>query len=168
MRGDRGSFGQAASALVSEFDRAAARVQAIKLSLVAVVDKADIAQDSGMTGTAAWLAARSRTDGASAAKDVRLATALDEGLAATRAALGEGELSTEHAHVIARTAEQLPEGLDDAERDAIERSLVAVAKRVDPVALRKRARRALETAKRQQPRSTPTRTPSCAARKSAR
>ena len=115
-----------------------------------MVDKADVAGDSGMTGTAAWLAARSRSDAAAAAKDVRLATALDAGLGATRIALGDGELSTEHAHVIARTAEQLPEGLGLAERAAIEQSLVAVAKRVDPVALRKKARRALEAAKRQQ------------------
>ena len=142
--------GHAASSLIGELERAVTRLQAMKLSLVAVVDKADVAADSGMTGTAAWLAARSRSDGATAAKDLRLATALDSGLAATRAALGEGALSTEHAHVIARTAEQLPEGLGDEERTAIEQSLVAVAKRVDPVALRKKARRALEAVKRQQ------------------
>ena len=139
--------GYAASSLIGELERAVTRLQAMKLSLVAVVDRA---ADSGMTGTAAWLAARSRSDAAAAAKDVRLATALDTGLTATRAALREGELSTEHAHVIARTADQLPEGLDTAEREAIERSLVAVAKRVDPVSLRKKARRALEAAKRQQ------------------
>jgi hypothetical protein len=142
--------GYAASSLIGELERAVTRLQAMKLSLVAVVDKADVAADSGMTGTAAWLAARSRSDGAAAAKDVRLATALDGGLAATRAALSEGALSTEHAHVIARTTEQLPDGLDATECAAIEQSLVAVARRVDPVALRKKARRALEAAKRQQ------------------
>ena len=135
--------GYAASSLIGELERAVTRLQALKLSLVTVVDKADLAAESGMTGTGAWLAARSRTDGASAAKEVRLAAALDEGLAATRAALGEGELSTEHAHVIAHTARQLPAGLDATERAAIERSLVAVARRVDPAALRKQARRAL-------------------------
>ena len=142
--------GQAASSLIGELERAVTRLEAMKLSLVAVVDKADVAADAGMTGTAAWLAARSRRDGAAAAKDVRLATALDEGLSATRAALSEGALSTEHAHVIARTTEQLPAGLDVTERAAIEQSLVAVAKRVDPAALRKKARRALEAAKREQ------------------
>ena len=142
--------GQEASGLIDEVARAVTRLEAMKLSLVAVVDKADVAADAGMTGTAAWLAARSRRDGASAAKDVRLATALDEGLPATREALSEGALSTEHAHVIARTTDQLPAGLDLTERAAIEQSLVAVAKRVDPAALRKRARRALEAAKREQ------------------
>ena len=138
----------AAASLIGELERAVTRLQALKLSLVAVVDKADLAADAGMTGTGAWLAARSRTDGAAAAKEVRLATALDEGLAATRAALGDGELSTEHAHIIAQTSQQLPAHLDAAERAEIERSLVAVAKRVDPVALRKKARRALAAATR--------------------
>ncbi|WP_162259435.1 DUF222 domain-containing protein, partial [Phycicoccus sp. Soil803] len=67
---------------------------------------------------------------------------------ATKAALGEGEVTTEHARVIATTAEQLPTGLDSTERAAIEESLVAVAKRVDPAALRRKARRALEAAQR--------------------
>ncbi|WP_235545671.1 DUF222 domain-containing protein, partial [Phycicoccus sp. Soil802] len=140
--------GYAASSVIADLDKAVTRMQALKLSLVAVVDKSDVAADAGMTGTAAWLAARSRRDGASAAREVRLATALDGGLAATRAALREGDLTPEHALVIATTAEQLPTGLDSAERAAIEQSLVAVAKRVDPAALRRKARRALEAAQR--------------------
>lgn len=142
--------GYAASSLVVELDRAMTRLQAVKLSLVAVVDRSDVASDAGMTGTAAWLAARSRRDGASAAREVRLATALDGGLSATREALREGDLSTEHALVIATTAQHLPTGLDDTERAAIEQSLVAVGKRVDPAALRRTARRALESAQRSQ------------------
>jgi hypothetical protein len=142
--------GYAASSLIDELDRAVTRLQALKLSLLAVVDKSDVASDAGMTGTAAWLAARSRRDGAAAAREVRLATALDGGLTATREALGDGVLSTEHALVIATTAEQLPTGLDATERAAIEESLVAVAKRLDPAALRRKARRALESAQRSQ------------------
>jgi hypothetical protein len=142
--------GYAASSLLADVDRAVTRLQALKLSLVSVVDKSDVASDAGMSGTAAWLAARSRRDGASAARDVRLATALDGGLTATREALGEGDLTTEHALVIATTAQQLPSGLDHLERAAIEQSLVAVAKRLDPPALRRKARRALEAAKRSQ------------------
>ena len=142
--------GYAAASLIGELERAVTRLQAMKLGLVARVDRAEVASESGMTGTAAWLAARSRTDGASAARELRLAAALDRGLVATRAALGEGQLSTEHAHVIARAAEQLPAGLEDDERTEIERSLVAVARHVDPIALRKAARRALESARRSQ------------------
>ncbi|GAA2161899.1 HNH endonuclease signature motif containing protein [Pedococcus bigeumensis] len=142
--------GYAASSLIVELDRAVTRLQALKLSLVAVVDRSDVASDAGMTGTAAWLAARSRRDGASAAREVRLATALDGGFSATREALSVGDLSTEHALVIATTAQQLPSGLDETERAAIEQSLVAVGKRVDPAALRRKARRALESVHRSQ------------------
>ena len=142
--------GYAASSLIVDLDRAVTRLQALKLSLVARVDRSDVASDAGMTGTAAWLAARSRRDGASAAREVRLATALDGGLAATRDALSHGDLTTEHALVIATVADQLPAGLDATERAAIEVSLVAVAKRVDPAALRRRGRRALESAQRSQ------------------
>jgi hypothetical protein len=142
--------GYAASSLVGDVDRAITRLQAMKLSLVAVVDRSDVATDAGMTGTAAWLASRSRRDSASAAREVSLATALDDGLSATKAALGEGEVTTEHAMVIATATQQLPTGLAHAERAAIEESLVAVAKRVDPAALRRKARRALEAAQRSQ------------------
>src|SRR5580765_6592610 len=86
--------GYAASSLIGDLDRAVTRLQALKLSLVARVEKSDVAADAG-------LAARSRRDGAAAAREVRLATALDGGLSATREALSEGELSTEHALVIA-------------------------------------------------------------------
>jgi hypothetical protein len=143
--------GYAASSLVPQLERAVTRLQAVKLALVAVVDRSDVPADAGMTGTAAWLAARSRRDGAAAAREVRLATALDAGgLPATRDALGEGDLTPEHALVIATTTEQLPTGLDDTERAAIEQSLVAVAKHLDPAALRRKARRALEAAHRSQ------------------
>src|SRR5213083_407589 len=93
--------GYAASSLIVDLDRAVTRLQALKLALVARVDQSDVASDAGMSGTAAWLAARSRRDGATAAREVRLATALDGGLTATRKALGDGDLSTEHALVIA-------------------------------------------------------------------
>jgi hypothetical protein len=145
-----GVSGYAASSLVGDVDRAITRLQAMKLSLVAVVDRSDVATDAGMTGTAAWLASRSRRDSASAAREVRLATAFDGALPATRQALGQGDLTPEHALVIATTTEQLPTGLDDTERDAIEQSLVAVAKHLDPAALRRKARRALEAAQRSQ------------------
>src|SRR6476620_3062454 len=62
-----GLSGYAASSLVADVDRAVTRLQAVKLALLAVVAKSDVASDAGMTGTAAWLAARSRRDGACAA-----------------------------------------------------------------------------------------------------
>jgi Domain of unknown function (DUF222) len=136
----------AATRLIGDVDAAVARLQSIKLGAIAVVDKARVADDAGMTGTDAWLRARSRTSGAEASRDLKLAKALDEGLAATGEALSAGELSAEHARVIADTTAKLPEDLTDEEREAVEESLVANAKRLDPPTLRRHARREVEEA----------------------
>ena len=138
-----------AAAIVS-VDRANARLQALRLSLVAAADRAGVADESGMAGTGAWLAAQTRADGASAAADVRLAGALDTGLPATREALAAGELSAQHATVIADATAQLPQELSPEQANAIEAALVTQAKLVDPRALRRMARRALAAAERSQ------------------
>ena len=129
--------------VVQETDRAISRLQAIRLSLVAAADKAAVAQASGMSGTGAWLSKQTRTTGAAAAGQVALAGAL-ESLPATGAALREGVVSPEHAVVIAAATRQLPTTLDAKDRAVVEAGLVEQAKRLDPVALRKKARRALE------------------------
>jgi Domain of unknown function (DUF222) len=135
--------GAAASSLLSEVDRAAARLQSLKLALVSVADKADVAAVCGASGTAAWLASTSRSDGASAVRQVQLATALDQRLPATREALSEGVVSAEHAQVIAAATAQLPADLDSTERAEVEAHLVQQAQRLDPAQLRKEARRSL-------------------------
>ena len=43
---------------VTEWDRAAARIEAVKLKLVAAADKAHVAEASGLAGTDAWLSRR--------------------------------------------------------------------------------------------------------------
>jgi hypothetical protein len=144
---DAGGPGDAAQ-MVSQLDRAIARLQSIRFRVLAAADRADVAAESGMTGTGAWLTAHTRTEGAGAAAAVKLATALDETLPVTRDALAAGEMSVHHASVIAATAAHLPEGLSADERAAIETALVAKARLVDPAALRKAARRALSAAQR--------------------
>lgn len=128
---------------VREVDRAVARLQAVRLSLVAAADRAEVAAGAGMSGTGAWLSKQTRTTGAAAASQVALAGAL-EALPATGAALRDGTVSAEHAAVIAAATRQLPDSLDDAQRGIVEESLVEQAKTLDPAALRKHARRALE------------------------
>lgn len=142
--------GCAASSLIGDVDRAIARLESLRLALVAAVDRDDVATESGMSNTSAWLASRSRSDSSRAAREVRLATALERDLPATKDALASGVLSTEHAQVIATAAAQLPDGLKATERQAIETALVDRAKLVDPAALRKTARRALAAAERSQ------------------
>ncbi len=129
---------------VTAIERLARRVDAARLAAVAAVDAAGVGVGSGMSGTAAWLAKATKADGAAAAREVGLARALDRGLEATRQALGEGEVSAEHATVIAKAVRDLPADLTAAERAQVEADLVATAKRVDPARLRKAARRALD------------------------
>ena len=140
----------AAGAALGAVDRVITRLQAVRLSLVAEADRSAVASQSGMTGTSAWLAARTRREGGQAARDVRLATALDNGLDATREALAAGDVSTEHAMVIATATAQLPQGLGADERTAIESALVRRAKLVDPGTLRRDGRRALAAVDRSQ------------------
>lgn len=148
MELDRPLSGRTTAAALGQLERALARLQSMRLALVAAADRTNLAAESGMSGTGAWLSAQTRSAGAVAAADVRLATALEEGLPVTRQALAAGDLSTQHASVIAATADRLPADLSARERRAIEATLVAQAKHVDPGALRKAARRALSAAER--------------------
>ena len=141
--GDLGMVSGDYARAVREADRAISRLQAIRLSLVAAADRAEVAAGSGMSGTGAWLSKQTRTTGAAAAGQVALAGAL-ESLPATGAALREGVVSPEHAVVIAAATRQLPTSLSAKDRAVVEEGLVEQAKRLDPVALRKKARRALE------------------------
>jgi hypothetical protein len=148
-RGDVvGAAAAAATTALGAVDRVITRLQAVRLSLVAEADRAQVSSESGMTDTGAWLAARSRRDGSQAQRDVRLATALDNDLPVTREALAAGEVSAEHALVIATATAQLPTGLPRDERVAIETSLVRRAKLVDPGTLRREGRRALAAVER--------------------
>lgn len=147
----RAEVPQAATATaIREVDRAIRRLQAVRLALVAAAERARVADAAGMSGTGAWLAAHTRTDGTEAASEVKLATALADSLPTTRAALEAGEVSTAHAAVIASTAAALPKDLGAGDRAAVEAALVRQARLVDPARLRKAARRALAVAERDQ------------------
>ena len=101
---------------VTEWSRALSRIEALRLRLMACPAAAQAAAAEGMTGPDAWLASRTRGDRAKAAGTVRLADALADGFPATGAALQAGAVSPEHAQVIVRASEQLPDGLGEAER----------------------------------------------------
>ena len=147
----RGPLGSdQAAAMLREVDRAIRRLQSVRLDVVAAADQAQVGDESGLTGTGAWLSAHGRVSGADGAADVRLASALSTQLAATREALASGALSTEHAAVIAQTTHRLPDGLGEVERRQVEQALVRQAHLVDPPTLRKAARRALAAAARSQ------------------
>jgi hypothetical protein len=137
--------GEYAGAIV-EWERAARRIEAVKLRLVAAAGRAGSASLTGMSGTSAWLAKHTTADQPAAARTTKLAAELfDESAqpAATAAALSRGDISTEHARVIADAKAKLPTSLSIVEVTAIEDSLVEKARSLDPASLRKAARRAL-------------------------
>ncbi len=135
-------------ALLTGYDREIRRLQALKLGVLAAADAARVAEHSGLTDTGSWAARRTRSDGATAAREVRLATdlALAEPDVARPCAeaLAAGALSPAHARVIVQATDQLPARLSPAQVAVVERDLVDKAARLSPDQLRRSARRALE------------------------
>ncbi len=121
------------------------RLEAVKLKVLAVADSAGAAQAAGFSGTDAWTARHTNTSRTTAARDVALATELENGHDATTEALDAGLVSAAHATVILQAASELPTGVSDQQRHEIEAVLLDRAQRFDPDQLRRIARRALET-----------------------
>jgi hypothetical protein len=131
--------------VVAELDRAARRIAALKLKVVAAADKAGVPADAGFASTEAWVARNTRTTRTHAALEVGVARELGSGGHGTiAAALDEGLVSPAHAAVILRAERDLPEGVSDTQRERVEAALVEKAQRFDPDQLRREARRAIE------------------------
>jgi len=131
-------------AAVTEVDRAIRRLEALKLKLVAIADRAGTAKDAGFTGTTAWVAKTTTVSRSDAARQVALAGDLDSGHDATAAALDAGLVSPGHAAVIVNATGQLPTGVSEEQRRVVEAHLVEKAARFSPDQLRRLARRAIE------------------------
>ncbi len=131
-----------ASALI-ELKRAESRLAACKHRILRVADTTRVAAAFGATDTGSWAALLTHTDGDVAAREVKLARALEAG-SPTCVALEAGDISAEHARVIATAATQLPDGVGVEDALVIERSLVAKAHSLSPRHLRAEARRCIE------------------------
>lgn len=140
------------AALLAEVHRAQARLDALRLTLIAAADAAGVAQRSGQATTADWVANNTRSGRPESARDTALATALATSPAGTpdrpaldetRDALAHGALSAAHARVIAHALAQLPAGVTPEQRARCETRLIADAGRFDPTQLRRHARRIL-------------------------
>ena len=112
----------------------AARFAALGVDLAAAADARGVAAEQGASSTLALLAHRLRLHPGEARFRVELAR--DPGLAATRAALGDGRISAAHARVVAQTLAGLPAG----QRGAAEDFLLQEARNFDPRRLGKLAR----------------------------
>ena len=86
------------------------QVGAVKLALLAEVDRRRLAKRLGATGTDAWAASLTGTTRGVMAGGIWLAKLLEDRYAATREAFAAGGINQAQARVIVRAAEQLPTG----------------------------------------------------------
>ena len=119
------------------------RVAGLRLHAVAAADSSGVADAAAATDTSSWAATagrnRSRSWGG-----VWLAQALETKYAHTRAAMASGRISEQHASIIVRAADKVPEGVTPEQLADCEAILVEKAARMAPENLRRAARRLLE------------------------
>ena len=131
--------------LLVELTRARARLDALRLAVLASADAVDVAAETAASSTAAWLAHATRTDRRVARAEVRLAVALaDPGFALTAAALAAGRVDTAQAAAIVRSVTALPATVEAADRARAQAHLVGLAADHDASALAVLGRRVFE------------------------
>ncbi len=134
------------SADIHEVDRIARRAEALRLALVAKADAQQAHRRFGHSSTSAWVAATTRSGGASAQRDVVLATALADGLDLTREAFQAGEVSVSNVGIVVRTMNKLPTTLSPVDREKVHTCLVRDAKQLNPGTFDRAAKVALAAA----------------------
>jgi hypothetical protein len=134
------------SADIHEVDRIVRRAEALRLALVAKADQQQAHRQFGHSSMSAWVAATTRSGGASAQRDVVLATALADGLDLTREAFHAGEVSVPNVGIVVRTMNKLPKTLTPVDREKVHTSLVRDAKHLNPGKFDRAAKVALAAA----------------------
>jgi hypothetical protein len=118
---------EALAGVVAELSRVESRAQALRLTLSAEADRRRVAEQTGETGTDAWVARLTGTTREQAAGGLRIARLLAEKYAATREAFAAGDLRVEQVRVIVNAAEQAPVEATAEQVTAAEEWLVARA-----------------------------------------
>jgi len=118
------------------------RVAGLRLHTVAAADAANAAEVTAAADTGSWAATAGRNR-SRAWGGVWLANLLNSTYAPTRTALAQGRISEEHAAVIVRAAQKVPESVTAAQLAECEAILVEKATRMSPENLRRAARRLL-------------------------
>jgi hypothetical protein len=133
-----------------ELARGQARMEELRLRVLAAADHSDIAAESAATSTGAWVAYATRQPRGQAHRDVTVALALDEELGATRDALADGAVDGDQARVIVAAVQalsrQAPEAVaaDPSIPQRAEKHLIELAADFDAVALKRLGRHVLE------------------------
>src|SRR4051794_27393021 len=133
----------ATTATLAEVVAVEAQLAEVKARLLAHADSIDIAGDTGDKRTANWHARLTKTIRPAAFRLVRFATALDR-YDRTRAALAEGRIHLEQAHVILDALADLPPDLSAEEMARAENHMIGLADIHDPTSLKKLGRRLVE------------------------
>lgn len=138
--------GASVEGLIQEVARAEARLAELRLRLMRVADETREAELTAASGTDAWLARLTGTHRAVMAGGLWLARMMQERYPSVREAFARGELGEAHCRVIVQTAEKLPAGVSESDRDDAVEALVerAVQRALDPTQLRRVARRMLD------------------------
>ena len=94
--------------MLGDLQALVAQTEALSLAAVREADRRDLGKTAGATSTSSWLSAALRIRPEKARRTVRLARDLDTDLVSTEAALRSGQISADHASVIARAVRDLP------------------------------------------------------------
>ena len=94
--------------LVRAVETANRRVEALEASVVAEAQRRDLAKTVGATGPVPWLAGALTMTRPKARQVCRLATDLDHGVDATRAAFAAGTVDADQAQAVATAVHALP------------------------------------------------------------
>ncbi|HZC26438.1 MAG TPA: DUF222 domain-containing protein, partial [Actinopolymorphaceae bacterium] len=89
-------------------DGLAAQLASVRLAVVREADRQDVAKAAGATSTANWLAGLLRLRPQEASRSVKLARELEAVLPLTELSLRAGEISVDHAQVIANAVRDMP------------------------------------------------------------
>lgn len=135
------SVSQRESALVQVVGLAG-RLEALGLRLMAVSD--DVAADHGARDIAAHLSTTTRSERPAMRRRLRLATALERRWHVLAAAVSQGAVNVEQAHVIANALDALPVRVGPEIKARAEEHLVAEAASFGPRELRALGRRILD------------------------
>lgn len=136
-----------AAETVLELGRVIARLEGLRLAVLAHGDAIDLARNvpGPATGdTAGWLTATALIHARAAHAEVRLAEDLSDRYRATADALLGGRLDTAQARAVVQAVNRLPDWVEAEDRARAERHMLEEASRLDAVQLRAVGRRLLE------------------------
>jgi hypothetical protein len=125
------------------------RVAGLRLHTVAAADAAGASDVTAATDTAAWAASAAGRNRSRSWGGVWLARLLETKYSHVRAGLSQGLIGEEHAAIIVRAAEAVPDQVTAEQLADCEAVLVAKATTMAPLNLRRAARRLLEPLSRQ-------------------